>query len=98
MSKAAREMLDFYGYSDVGICLSNGLDEYSIENLLKNNTPVNSFGVGDNLGASKERVNGVYKLAALEYENEEVNILRDIADILDGGEEIIRKRWKRYDK
>lgn len=35
---------------------------------------------------------------ALEYENEEVNILRDVADILDGGEEIIRKRWKRYDK
>lgn len=35
---------------------------------------------------------------ALEYEKGEVNILRDIADILDGGEEIIRKRWKRYDK
>lgn len=37
---------------------------------------------------------------ALEYENEEenVNILKDVADILDGGEETIRKRWKRYDK
>lgn len=37
---------------------------------------------------------------ALEYENEEenVNILKDIANILDGGEETIRKRWKRYDK
>lgn len=37
---------------------------------------------------------------ALEYENKEenVNILKDVADILDGGEETIRKRWKRYDK
>ena len=37
---------------------------------------------------------------ALEYENNEkkINILKDVADILDGGEETIRKRWKRYDK
>lgn len=37
---------------------------------------------------------------ALEYESEEenINILKDVADILDGGEETIRKRWKRYDK
>ena len=37
---------------------------------------------------------------ALEYENEEenINILKDVANILDGGEETIRKRWKRYDK
>ena len=37
---------------------------------------------------------------ALEYENDEknINILKDVAEILDGGEEIIRKRWKRYDK
>lgn len=37
---------------------------------------------------------------ALEYENSEkkINILKDVADILDGGEETIRKRWKRYDK
>ena len=35
---------------------------------------------------------------ALEYESKNINILKDVADILDGGEEIIRKRWKRYDK
>ena len=37
---------------------------------------------------------------ALEYENikEKVNILSDVADILDGGAETIRKRWKRYEK
>lgn len=35
---------------------------------------------------------------ALEYEKDNINILKDVADILDGGEETIRKRWKRYDK
>lgn len=37
---------------------------------------------------------------ALEYEDEDkkINILKDVAEILDGGEETIRKRWKRYDK
>lgn len=35
---------------------------------------------------------------ALEYEDKDTNILKDIADTLDGGVDIIRKRWKRYDK
>ena len=44
--------------------------------------------------------NIIINSGALEYENsdEKINILRDVAEILDGGEEIIRKRWKRYDK
>ena len=42
----------------------------------------------------------VVNSGALEYENTEktINILSDVAEILDGGEETIRKRWKRYDK
>lgn len=37
---------------------------------------------------------------ALEYENErdKIDILKEVADILDGGEETIRRRWKRYEK
>lgn len=36
----------------------------------------------------------------LEYEHidKKINILKEVADILDGGEETIRRRWKRYDK
>ena len=36
----------------------------------------------------------------LEYEDSDkkINILKEVADILDGGEETIRRRWKRYDK
>ena len=44
--------------------------------------------------------NIIVNSGALEYESKEknINILKDVAEILDGGEEIIRKRWKRYDK
>lgn len=37
---------------------------------------------------------------ALEFEDRKanINILKDVADILDGGADSIRKRWKRYDK
>lgn len=46
-------------------------------------------------GSKLEIING-----ALEYEDDSrnINILKEVADILDGGEETIRKRWKRYDK
>jgi predicted ATP-dependent endonuclease of OLD family len=34
----------------------------------------------------------------LEYENKAMSIMDLVADNLDGGAEVIRKRWKRYDK
>lgn len=97
MAKSAREMLDFYGYNDVGICLSNGLDEYSIENLLQKGTPVNSFGVGDNLGASKERVNGVYKLSALQQGDEVLNKIKVSGDSVKTTNPGVKKVYRFYD-
>ena len=38
LSKAARRMLDDSGFSDAKICLSNGLNEYSIKNFINNTT------------------------------------------------------------
>lgn len=35
---------------------------------------------------------------ALEYQDSETNVLNQIATLLDGGIETIRKRWKRYEK
>ncbi|MFI3211253.1 MAG: hypothetical protein R3Y64_09445 [Peptostreptococcaceae bacterium] len=35
---------------------------------------------------------------ALEFEGSDVNILKNVANTLDGGIESIKKRWKRYDK
>lgn len=70
LSKEARKMLDAAGYPNATICLSNGLNEYTISSLLAQGTVVDSFGVGDNIAASKEILGGVYKLAAIERNNE----------------------------
>lgn len=40
----------------------------------------------------------VISSGALEYEDENTNIIKLVADNLDGGVESIRKRWKRYGK
>ena len=59
LSKEARKLLDAAGFEDAGICLSNGLDEYTISELIKEGAKINSIGAGDNIAASKERVGGV---------------------------------------
>ena len=66
LSKEARKMLDEAGYKDTGICLSNGIDEFIIRDLLAQGAAIDSLGIGDNIAASKERVGGVYKLVAVE--------------------------------
>lgn len=66
LSKEARKMLDAAGYKDTGICLSNGLDEYTIRDLINQGAQINSIGAGDNIAAPKERLGGVYKLVAVE--------------------------------
>ena len=38
------------------------------------------------------------KYGALEFENDEYNIINIIANNIDGGIDTINKRWKRYDK
>lgn len=68
LSKKARKMLDEAGFVDATICLSNGLDETTIKSLLDQGAYIDSIGAGDNIAASKERVNGVYKLVAIEKE------------------------------
>lgn len=68
LSKEARKMLDEAGFKDAAICLSNGLDEKTIESLKQQGACFDSLGVGDNIAASKERLGGVYKLVAVENE------------------------------
>lgn len=65
LSKEARKQLDEAGFHNTKICLSNGLDEYKISDLLKQGAVIDSIGAGDNIAASKERVGGVYKLVAV---------------------------------
>ena len=68
LTKKTRKMLDDAGYSDVKIVISNSLDEYIIQDILKQGACVDSFGVGERLITSKSEpvFGGVYKLVALE--------------------------------
>ena len=70
LSKKARKMLDEAGYEDVKIVASNSLDEYIIQDLLRQGAKVDSFGVGEKLITSKSDpvFGGVYKLTAVERE------------------------------
>lgn len=68
LTRKTRKMLDDAGYSDVGIVISNSLDEYIIQDILKQGACIDSFGVGERLITSKSEpvFGGVYKLAAIE--------------------------------
>ena len=98
LSKEARKMLDEAGYKDTGICLSNGLDEYTIRDLITQGAMINSIGAGDNIAAPKERVGGVYKLVAVE-ENKEakprIKVSNDSIKTINPG---YKKVYRFYDK
>jgi hypothetical protein len=53
----------------------------------------------DNVIVIKKEDNEInFYSGALEYKNESYSILELVANTLDGGADVIKKRWKRYDK
>ena len=72
LSKKTREMLDRSGLYDCEIIVSGSLDEYKIQELCRDNAPIDAFGVGQSLITSESSpvFSGVYKLAALEQSGE----------------------------
>ena len=98
LSKEARRMLDESGYENTGICLSNGINEFTIRDLLMQGAEIDSLGVGDNIAASKERVGGVYKLVAVEKEKEiepRIKVSNDTIKTTNPG---YKKVYRFYDK
>ena len=98
LSKQARKMLDEAGFKDATICLSNGLNELTIKSLLEQGASVNSFGVGDNIAASKERVEGVYKLVAVEQDGEIIPRIKVSEDAVKTINPAYKKVYRFYDK
>ena len=98
LSKQARKMLDEAGFKDATICLSNGLNELTIKSLLEQGASVNSFGVGDNIAASKERVGGVYKLVAVEQDGEVIPRIKVSEDAVKTINPAYKKVYRFYDK
>lgn len=66
LAKTARRMLDEAGLPDVGIVLSNDLDEYTISSIRQEGAQVASWGVGTKLATCYDQpsLGGVYKLSA----------------------------------
>ena len=98
LSKEARKMLDEAGYPDTKICLSNGLNEYTIKSLLEQGAVIDSIGCGDNIAAAKERVGGVYKLVAIEEDGKiipRIKVSNDTIKTINPG---YKKVYRFYDK
>jgi len=64
LSRAARRLLDEAGMSETRIAASGDLEEVRIAELVAASAPVDIWGVGTDLGTSRDSpvVNGVYKL------------------------------------
>ena len=98
LSKKTRKLLDEAGYTETGICLSNGLNEYTIRDLKLQGAFINSLGVGDNIAASKERVGGVYKLVATNEDNREIPKIKVSNDSIKTINPGHKKVYRFYDK
>ena len=74
LTRKARQMLDEAGWTECQISVSNSLDEYIIQDILRQGAQIDLFGVGERLitARSEPVFGGVYKLAAVVNEDGEV--------------------------
>jgi len=68
LTRRARQMLDEAGWTDCTITVSNALDEFIIQDLIRQGASIDAFGVGERLitARSEPVFGGVYKLTAVE--------------------------------
>ena len=68
LTQKARKMLDEAGWTECQISVSTSLDEYIIQDLLRQGAKIDMFGVGERLITAKSEpvFGGVYKLTAVE--------------------------------
>ncbi len=100
LSKKARIMLDNAGFPDCAITASNSLDEYTIQDMIRQGAKVDSFGVGERMitASSAPVFGGVYKLAAVEENGTilpRIKVSENVAKITNPG---YKKLWRLYDR
>ncbi len=99
LSKKARKMLDDAGLTSTSIIVSNSLDEFIIDDLLRQDAKIDSFGVGESLITAKSTpvLGGVYKVVAVEKGEEiipKIKISETISKITNPG---YKKLYRFYD-
>lgn len=101
LSKEARKMLDYAGFSDCKIVASNSLDENIIRDLFIQGAKIDAFGVGERLITSKSDpvFGGVYKLAAVQEEDgniaPRIKLSENVGKITNPG---FKQVWRLFDK
>ena len=90
LSLEARAMLDAAGMQNVQVLASGGLDEFQIENLLREGAAIDGFGVGTNVGTSADYpwLDCVYKM--VEYDGKPTMKLSEDKETLVGAKQVFR--------
>ncbi len=90
LGRESRRILDEAGFKEVGIFVSGGLDEYEVDRLTRENTPIEGFGVGTKAGTSADApyLDSAYKL--VEYESRPVLKLSSKKQSLAGCKQVFR--------
>ena len=100
LSRKARKMLDDAGFPNAKICISNSLDEYIIEDILRQGACIDSFGVGERLITSRSEpvFGGVYKLTAVEKEGQIIPKIKLSENVTKITTPDFKELWRFYDK
>jgi nicotinate phosphoribosyltransferase len=97
ISKKVRQLLDEKGLSYVTIFASGDLDEYRIEELLRNGAKIDAFGVGTRMGTSADRpyIDVIYKLCETQNASGEFSPIMKLSEgkiTLPGRKQVYRTR------
>jgi len=97
LSKKVRKLLDDENLEYVKIVASNDLDEFRIDELLRQGAPIDVFGVGTRLatGYNESALSGVYKMAAIEKDGTLIPKMK-VSDEMSKGTIPSRKNVYRY--
>lgn len=100
LSRKARKMLDDAGFPNAKICISNSLDEYIIEDILRQGACIDSFGVGERLITSRSEpvFGGVYKLTAVEKDGQIIPKIKLSENVTKITTPDFKEFWRFYDK
>ncbi len=101
LSKKVRARLDAAGMEDCAIVVSNSLDEYVIESLIRQQgAKIDAFGVGENLICSKNSpvFGGVYKMGAIKEDGRwipKIKISDNVGKVTNPG---VKDLYRIYDR